>query len=76
MKDYGLGNDTLKIGIDIKDGTKFDNSANPYFVYRASIVDNKHQSKYNLNLYSCKATNNPYYDEQFHSNAYCVDTGF
>ena len=42
MKDYGLGNDTLKIGIDIKDGTKFDNSANPYFVYRASIVDNKH----------------------------------
>jgi len=42
LRDYGFINNTIKIGVNTANNETFDNKANPYFVYRASIIDNIH----------------------------------
>ena len=57
LKDYGLTNDTIKVGVNLRNNETFNNDENPYFVYRAMIIDNKHNKKFDLQLLPCKIAN-------------------
>ena len=45
LKEYGISQNTIKVGVNIKDEKEFDNEANKYFVYRAYVIDNDHEVK-------------------------------
>jgi hypothetical protein len=62
MSSNGLDNNSLKVGINIRDGETFDNFANPYFVYRANIIDNMHRQRFEVKLYSCNVTDSSYFN--------------
>ena len=73
LSDYGLTDKSLKVGINIKDGETFNNLANPYFVYRAYIINNMHEEKFEVKLSPCEVTDSSYYNQNFHSTGFCVN---
>ena len=50
LKEYGIESEDIKFGIN-KDG--FNNEANPYFVYRASVRDSNEVTQNEVAIDSC-----------------------
>jgi hypothetical protein len=54
LREHGILAGDIQFGINMPESVHIlDNAANPYFVYRAFIVDNLHNKKNEIGVYKC-----------------------
>ena len=81
LKNLGVHSRDIKFGINIdpKYDNVFNNTKNPFLVYRAYTIDNSHAIKKELKLSECKMDENPesdHYNKRWFRKTFCMNLDF